>query len=61
MNFSGSHVEPQRDIVESAGADPADAILNGMERGEKAMAFAAAVVVDGYTRVGGFALAALPA
>jgi hypothetical protein len=32
-----------------------------VERGKEAMALAAAVVVDGYEGVGGFALTALPA
>ena len=33
MNFSGGNVQPQRDIVESAGANPADAVLDRMEHG----------------------------
>ena len=33
MNFRGSNVQPQRDIVESAGANPADAVLDRMEHG----------------------------
>jgi hypothetical protein len=33
MNFGGSNVQPQRDIVESAGANPADVVLDGMEHG----------------------------
>jgi hypothetical protein len=37
MNFRGSNVQPQRYIVESAGANPADAVLDRMEDGEKTM------------------------
>ena len=61
MNFSGSHVEPQRDIVESAGADPADAVLHGMQHRQKTMALAMVVSVESRARVGGMPLASLPA
>jgi len=61
MNFSGSHVEPQRDIVESAGADPADAILDGVECREETMALAMTVAVISCARVRSVPLAALPA
>ncbi len=40
INFRGGNVQAQRDIVECAGADPADAILDGMEHGQKAMPLA---------------------
>ena len=33
MNFGGCDVQSQRDVVESARADPADAVLDRMERG----------------------------
>ena len=33
MNFGGGNVQPQRDIVESAGADPADAVLDCVQHG----------------------------
>jgi hypothetical protein len=45
MNFSRSNVQSLRDVVQSSSANPADAILNRMERGKKTMSLAAAVVV----------------
>jgi hypothetical protein len=61
MNFSRSNVQTQRDVVQGAGADPADAVLDRMERGEKTMSLATAVVVESCPRIRGLPLAALPA
>ena len=52
MNFRGSNVQPQRDIVESAGADPADAVLDRVEHGQKTMPPARGVAVERRARVG---------
>ena len=60
VNFRGSNVQPQRHVVESARADPADAVLDGMEDGQKAMPLATDVDVESRTRVADWPLAALP-
>ena len=44
MNLGGGNVQPQRDVVEGAGADPADAALNRMEDRQKTMPPASAIV-----------------
>ncbi len=37
MNFRGGNVQAQRDIVDSAGTNPANAVLDRMQQGQKAM------------------------
>jgi hypothetical protein len=46
VNFGGGNVQSQGDIVESAGADPADAVLHRMQHGQKTMAPAMVVAVE---------------
>jgi hypothetical protein len=61
MNVRGSNVQSQREIVESAWANPADAVLNRMEYGQKAMPPAMDIAVASCARVCGLPLATLPA
>jgi hypothetical protein len=61
MDFSRCNVEPQGDVIESAGADPADSVLDRVQRGEQAVSFIFPVKVGSRSRVRGLPLAALPA
>src|SRR5271168_1226955 len=61
MNFRGGRIQPRGDVVESARANPADAVLDRVEHGEKAMARAAMVDAEGFSRVHALPPAALPA
>jgi hypothetical protein len=60
VNFSGSYVQPQRDVVESAVTDPPDAFLDRMQYGEKTMSLTVIVAVERCTRIRGSPLATLP-
>lgn len=61
MDFRGSNVQPQRDVVESARTNPADAVLDHMQNREEAMPRAMTIPVVSGTRVRGLSLATLPA
>jgi hypothetical protein len=61
MNFRGRNVQTQSDIVESAGANPADAVLDRMEDGQKTISLAMGITVESRARVASLSLSALPA
>ena len=61
VNLGGREIHSHRNIVESAGADPADTVLQRMQHGQKAMSRNSLVVLKGGARVRGLPLAALPA
>jgi hypothetical protein len=61
VNLSRSNVQPQRDIVEGTGANPADAVVDGMKHRQQAMPLSMGIAVRSRTRLAGLPVAALPA
>jgi hypothetical protein len=61
MNFRGGNVQAQRDIVDSAGANPADTVLDGMEHRQQTVPLSKGVTVRSRARLAGLPVATLPA
>ena len=60
VHFRGSDVHAQRDVIESAGADPADMTLNGVKNWQQPMPGNMTIAIEGNASVRDGALRALP-